>query len=346
MNLTMLPIVIFTIIIAFIFTFTNGFQDAASIAATFIASRSATPRSGILFVAVFDFLGAILGGSAVAFTISSLLLLPPDEQLVIVVLSALLSAAAWNLLTWYQGLPSSSTYGLIGGLTGAGIAAAGVSSVNWGLNALLSPSPELDGMVKILLFMILSLVIGFAGGYLMRKTTTALLRGARRSANLRIVPVNWAAAAVMAFSSGANDAQKQMGVIALVLFAGGLSVEPVIPLWARVGCAVLLALGTLSGGWRTMATLGRRIFTIRPVHSLDSQVSTGASVALSTLAGAPISPTQVAISSILGVGAAENPLKVRWTVGKQIVITLLITIPATMIIAAAVYLIITRIPGG
>jgi PiT family inorganic phosphate transporter len=341
----MLLIVTATIIIAFAFTFTNGFQDAASIAATFIASRSATPRSGIIFVASLDFLGALLGGSAVAFTISSLLLLPPNEQLVIVVLSALLSAAAWNLMTWYHGLPSSSTYSLIGGLAGAGIAAAGVSSVNWGVEALLAPSPEFDGMVKILLFMILSLVIGFAGGYLMRKATTVLLRGARRSANLRIVSVNWAAAAIMAFSSGANDAQKQMGVIALVLFAGGLSGEPSVPVWARIGCAVLLALGTLSGGWRTMATLGKRIFAIRPVHSLDSQVSTGASVALSTLAGAPISPTQVAISSILGVGAAENPQKVRWTVGKQIVATLLVTIPATMILAAGIFLIITRIPG-
>jgi PiT family inorganic phosphate transporter len=342
----MLPVVIATVLIAFAFTFTNGFQDAASIAATFIASRSATPRSGIIFVASLDFLGALLGGSAVAFTISTLLLLPPDEQLVMVVLSALLSAVAWNLMTWYRGLPSSSTYGLIGGLTGAGIAAAGVSSVNWGTAALRSPSPELDGMVKILLFLFLSLVIGFAGGYLMRKTTALLLRGARRSANVRIVSVNWAAAAVIAFSSGANDAQKQMGVIALVLFAGGLSTELIIPVWARIGCAVLLALGTLSGGWRTMNTLGRRIFTIRPVHSLDSQVSTGTSVTLATLAGAPISPTQVAISSILGVGAAENPKKVRWTVGRQIVVTLLVTIPATMVLAAVIYMVFHQVTGG
>jgi PiT family inorganic phosphate transporter len=342
----MLPIVTVTIIIAFAFTFTNGFQDAAAIAATFIASRSATPRRGIIFVASLDFLGALLGGSAVAFTISTLLLLPPDEQLVVVVLSGLLAAAAWNLVTWYRGLPSSSTYGLIGGLTGAGIAAAGLSSVNWGVEALWSPSPELDGMVKILLFLLLSLVIGFAGGYLMRRTTAVILRGARRSANLRIVSVNWAAAAVVAFASGANDAQKQMGVIALVLFAGGIYSEITIPVWARIGCAVLLALGTLGGGWRTMATLGRRIFTIRPVHSLDSQISTGTSVALSTLAGAPISPGQVAISSILGVGTAENPLKVRWTVGKRIVATLLVTIPATMLLAAVIYLIITHIPGG
>jgi len=338
--------IVITLIIAFAFAFTNGFQDAAAIAATFIASRSATPRTGIIFVAIFNFLGALLGGSAVAFTISGLILLPPDERLVIVILSALVSAAVWNLMTWYRGLPSSSTYGLIGGLTGAGIAAAGVTSINWGVGSLFLPSPELDGMVKILLFLFLSQIIGFAGGYLMQKSTELFLRGARRSANLGIVYVNWAAAAVRAFSSGTNDAQKQLGIIALVLFAGGLYAEVTIPLWARVGCAILLALGTLSGGWRTMATLGRRIFTIRPVHSLDSQISTATSLSLSNLAGAPISPSQVAIASILGVGAAENPQKVRWGTGKQIMATLLITIPATMIIAFVVYLIVKGIIGG
>jgi PiT family inorganic phosphate transporter len=342
----MLPIVIVTILFAFAFTFTNGFQDAAAIAATFIASRSATPRQGMIFIAILNLTGALLGGSAVAFTISTILLLPPDQQLVAVVLSGLLSAVSWNLMTWYRGLPSSSTYGLIGGLAGAGIAAAGLPGVNWGVEALLSTPPELDGMVKIVVFLFLSLAIGFAGGYLMRKTTSLLLRNARRSANLRIVSVNWAAAGVMGFFNGANDAQKQMGVIALILFAGGVYSEITIPIWARVGCAVLLSLGTLSGGWRIMSTLGRKIFTIRPVHSFDSQVSTGTSLALSTLAGAPVSSSQVVTSSILGVGAGENPLKMRWTVGRQIVVSLLVTIPATMVLAAAIYLIITHIPGG
>lgn len=342
----MLPIVILTIALAFTFTFTNGFQDAASIAATFIASRSASPRRGMAFIASLDALGALLGGSAVALTISTLLLLPPDEELVLVVLSALLSASIWNLATWYYGMPASSTHAIVGGLAGAGIAAAGLSSVNWGVDALLSASPELEGMVLIVVFLFVSLAIGFGGGYLMRRTTALLLRPALRSANQGIVSVNWAAAGVMAFYNGANDGQKQMGIIALVLFAAGLSADLAVPAWARVGCAVLLGLGSLIGGWRIMATLGRRIFTIRPVHSLDSQVSSGTALALSTIAGAPVSSTQVVISSILGVGAAQNPKKMRWTVGRQIVISLLVTIPATMALGAAISLIVIHIAGG
>jgi PiT family inorganic phosphate transporter len=339
----MQPIVILTILIAFAFAFTNGFQDAASIAATFIASRSATPRQGIMFLAALDFLGVLFGGSAVAFTISTLLFLPPGADLVMVVLAALISAAFWNLATWYRGLPSSSTLALVGGLAGAGIAAAGISGVNWGVSGLLSTPPEIDGMMKIVLFLFISLAIGFSGGYLMQKVVAFFLRSALRSANHGIVSLNWAATGVVAFYNGANDGQKQMGIIVLVLFAAGLSSGLVVPPWVRIGCAVLLGLGTLSGGWRTMATLGRRIFTIRPVHSLDSQLSSGTSLALSTLAGAPVSSTQVVISSILGVGAAENPGKMRWSVGGEILLTLLVTIPVNMLLGGVIYLAIAHI---
>jgi PiT family inorganic phosphate transporter len=339
----MQPIVILTILIAFAFAFTNGFQDAASIAATFIASRSAAPRQGIVFLATLDFLGALLGGSAVAFTIATLLFIPPGADLVIIVLAALISAAFWNLATWYQRIPSSSTLALVGGLSGAGIAAAGLAGVNWGVSGLLATPPELDGMAKIVLFLFISLTIGFGGGYLMQKIVTLFLRSALRSANQGIVSINWAAAGVMAFYNGANDGQKQMGVIVLVLFAAGLSSGLVVPVWVRIGCAVLLGLGTLSGGWRTMATLGRRIFTIRPVHSFDSQLSSGTALALSTLAGAPVSSTQVVISSILGVGAAENPGKMRWSVGRDIVLALLVTIPTTMLLGGIIYLVITHV---
>ncbi len=333
------------VLLAFAFTFTNGFQDASSVAATFIASRSASPRQGILFVAAMDFLGAILGGSAVALTISGLLTLEPDESLVFVVTIALITAALWNILTWKYGLPSSSTHALIGGLSGAGIAAAGLSSVAWGVSDLITPPHQLTGMVKILIFLVISVGLGFAGGYFMRKITRFLLRNARRSANRDIVRLNWFAAAVMGFSNGANDAQKQMGIIALILFAGGMTAVPEVPLWARFGCAILLAAGTLGGGWRIMATLGNRIFRINPVHSFDSQISSGVTLALSTIAGAPVSSTHVISTSIIGVGAAENPLKVRWTVGKQIIITMIVTIPGTMLIAAVLYLAVAFLAG-
>jgi PiT family inorganic phosphate transporter len=342
----MLAIVIIVILLAFVFTYTNGFQDASSVAASFIASRSAMPKQGILFVAGMDFLGALLGGSAVAFTISGLLLMEPSTQLVEVVLAALIGATAWNLLTWKFGLPSSSTHALIGGLIGAGLAAAGVESIAWGLQELLVPPHELTGFIKILVFLVVSVVLGFIGGYVLHRAVKYLLRNAKRSVNSSLVNLNWVAAGAMAFANGANDSQKQLGVIALVLFAAGISATLDVPFWARFGCALLLGLGTMSGGWRVMTTLGRKIFKIEPVHSFDSQLSSGAAIALSTAFGAPVSSTHIISLSIIGVGSAENPRKVRWSVGKVIVAAFLITIPATMIISGIIYLMITFPAGG
>ena len=342
----MLAIVIIAVLLAFAFTYTNGFQDASSVAASFIASRSAMPKQGILFVAGMDFLGAILGGSAVAFTISGLLLMEPSTGFVVVVLAALIGATTWNLLTWKFGLPSSSTHALIGGLVGAGLAAAGMESIFWGLRELLLPPHELTGLTKILVFLIGSVIIGFIGGFALHRSVKFLLRNAKRSANGSLVNLNWVAAGAMAFANGANDSQKQLGVIALVLFAAGISATLEVPSWARFGCALLLALGTMTGGWRVMTTLGRKIFKIAPVHSFDSQLSSGAAIAVSTFLGAPISSTHVISLSLIGVGSAENPRKVRWSVGKEILAAFLITIPVTMIISGVVYLLLALPAGG
>ncbi len=342
----MLAIVIIAIFLAFAFTYTNGFQDASAVAASFITSRSAMPKQGILFVAGMDFLGALLGGTAVAFTISGLLLMEPSETLVVVVLAALVGATAWNLTTWKFGLPSSSTHALIGGLIGSGLAAAGVESIAWGLQELLMPPHELTGLVKILAFLVISVIIGFIGGYALHRSVKFLLRNAKRSANSSLVNLNWVAAGAMAFATGANDSQKQLGVIALVLFAAGLSAAPLVPFWARIGCALLLGLGTMTGGWRIMTTLGRKLFKLEPLHSFDSQLSSGASIALSTFLGAPVSSTQVISMSLIGVGSAENPRKIQWSVGKGILAAFLVTIPVTMIISGGVYLVITVPAGG
>lgn len=342
----MLAIVIIAILLAFAFTYTNGFQDASSVAASFIASRSAMPRQGILFVAGMDFLGALLGGSAVAFTISGLLLMEPSTELVVVVLAALIGATAWNLLTWKFGLPSSSTHALIGGLIGAGIVAAGLESIAWGLQDLLMPPHELTGLLKIMTFLVISVVIGFAGGYALHRAVKFLIRNAHRSVNESLVNLNWIAAGAMAFANGANDSQKQLGIIALVLFAAEITATTEVPPWARFGCALMLGLGTMTGGWKIMTTLGRRLFKLEPVHSFDSQLSSGASIAFSTFLGAPVSSTQVISMSLIGVGSAENPRKVRWSVGKQILAAFLITIPVTMIISGIIYLVIAVPAGG
>jgi len=341
----MIELAIIAVLLALAFTFTNGFQDASSIAATFIASRSATPRTGVILIALMSFFGALGGGTAVAFTLTGLLTLPSAPILVVVLLIALLTATAWNLITWKFGLPSSSTHSLIGGLMGGGIAAAGLGSVFWGLDELLGPSHELAGFVKILFFFVFSVLIGFAGSYLMHRCTAVLLRNAGRAINRDVIALNWCAAAIMAFSNAANDTQKQLGIIALVLLSAGVSAAADVPLWARFLCAVLIALGTLSGGWRIMSTLGRRIFRIEPVHSFDSQFFSAASIGLSTVAGAPVSSTQVITMSVLGVGAAENPRKVKWAVGKHILIAMAVTIPVTMLISGTLYLILSPLMG-
>jgi len=341
----MLGLAILTILLAFAFTFTNGFQDASSIAATFIASRSATPKTGMLLVAAMSFLGVLLGGSAVAFTLAGLVTVASGPQELVIIFAAMVTATVWNIVTGRIGLPASSTHSLVGGLAGAGIAAAGTGSILWGAEELLGPAHELTGITKILFFFIISLVIGFAGSFLMHRATGILLRNARRTANRSIIALNWCAAALMAFFNAANDSQKQLGLIAMVLVSSGLALTPEVPLWARLVSAVLLALGTVSGGWRIMHTLGRRIFRIEPIHSFDSQVFSASSLALSTIAGAPVSSTQVITMSVLGVGAAENPRKVTWDVAWHILTAMLVTIPATMIIAGFLFVILSPLLG-
>ena len=340
----MLAAMAFTVLLAFAFTFTNGFQDAATVAATFIASRSATPKAGILWITAMVFLGAIFGGSAVALTLAGLVSPGEGGQTVAVLFAALTAAISWNVLTWKHGLPSSSTHAIIGGLIGAALVSAGPGSVFWGWEELVTPPHTMVGLVKVLTFLVVSVLIGFLGSYGMRKGTAYLLRNRARSINRRIVQANWLVAAGMAFANGANDTQKQLGIIALVLATGGTGMVEV-PIWARFGCAALIAAGTIGGGWRIMHTVGHRIFRLEPIHSFDSQFFSGASIAISTLVGAPVSSTHIISTSVLGVGAAENPKKVTWRVGRNIVIAMLMTIPVTMGIGAMIYLAIALLAG-
>lgn len=340
------PVAVAALLLAFAFAFTNGFQDAAAIAATFIASRSATPRQGIVLVAGMNVIGAVLGGSAVAFTLSGLVDVVEPAQTLIVLLVALASASAWNLATWWRGLPSSSTHALVGGLIGAAVAGTGIDSVNWGVAALFGPSPAIEGVVKVVALLAASVAIGLVGGYVVQRSLAVMLRNAHRhTARRRIVAANWAAALGMAFFNGANDAQKQLGIVALVLLAAGRTATLEVPLWARATTALLLGLGTLGGGWRVMNTLGHRIFRIAPVHSLASQASSGLTIAASTIAGAPVSSSHIITSSVIGVGAAENPRRLNWTAADEVVIAMLTTMPSTAVLAAIVVLILTWLTG-
>jgi inorganic phosphate transporter, PiT family len=341
----MIEIAVVTVALALLFTFTNGFQDASSLAATFIASRSASPKQGVMVIALMSFLGAILGGSAVAFTLSGLITTDSGGGTIWILFVAITVATGWNLLTWWFGLPSSSTHALIGGLIGAGVASAGIDGVFWGFADLTGPSPHLEGVVKILVYFIISIIIGFAGSFLLHRTTMLVLRNEERKINKGIIHLNWIAAAIMGFFNGANDTQKQLGIIALVIYAAGLSSTLDVPFWGRITCAVLMSAGIIGGGWRIMHTLGNRLFKIEPIHSFDSQFSSGTAIAIATLAGAPVSSTQIITSSVLGVGAAENARRVKWSVGKDIIIAMLVTIPATALASALIYTIISPFTG-
>ena len=341
----MIIVAILAIAIAFAFTFTNGFQDSSAIAATFIASRSATPRKGILFIAGVGFLGAVFSGSAVALTLAHLVTIPSQDRLLVVLLSALLGATGWNIITAKYGLPSSSTHAIIGGLIGAGVAAGGLGSVLWGVAELFTPPHRLTGLVLILLFLFASILIGLGGGYLLHTCMRLVLQNAQRKITRVVVFANWIAAGTMAFANGANDVQKQLGIIALIFVAAGWQSVPEAPFSVRIICALLLALGTMGGGWRIMHTLGHRIFRISPIHSLDSQISAGMAINLATFAGAPVSSTHIISTSVIGVGAAENPKKMQWSVGKDIVIAMVFTIPATVVFTAGIYLIIATLIG-
>jgi PiT family inorganic phosphate transporter len=328
------------IVIALFFCFTNGFQDAGANTATIVASRSLNHRRAAILASVAGFLGALLGGSAVAFTVFGLIDLHDVGLLPFVALAAVVGATIWNLFTWWMGMPSSSAYALIGGLIGASLASVGSRGVLWGLGDLLGASHRLVGVTKVFIFFVFAIAIGLVGGYISLRISALLLRNAKRKTNESIKKTQWLATSVVAFGAGANNAQKHMGIIALFLasYEGTTAFE--IPLWARLACSAMLGLGALIGGWRIMRTLGRMIYEMEPVHGLDSQVVSASSIAISTLAGSPISSTQVIASSIVGAGVANDAKKVRWSVGRDMAISWILTMPASLLIAGATFLIL------
>jgi inorganic phosphate transporter, PiT family len=321
--------------LALFFAFTNGFQDSSATVATMVASRAASPKAGVLYSATFGFLGAILGGSAVAFTVEGLVHVASDALLIYILFSAVLSAASWNLITWWFGLPSSSTHALIGGLVGGGIAGAGLGSISWGWDELLTG--QLTGLTKVLIFLMISVGIGFIGGFAIKKASMFVLRSSKRSVNRSIKRSQFVTTAILSFFHGANDGQKQMGIIVVVLLSAGVVDTQEIPPWVRILCATAIGLGTIGGGWKIMTTLGRRIYPIKPIDSLDSQITSAGTIMLSTAAGAPISSTQVVASSIMGVGTAERVKMVQWSVGKHMAVSWLLTIPASAVLSAVVF---------
>jgi PiT family inorganic phosphate transporter len=335
-----------TVVIVLLFDYTNGFHDAANIVATVIASRAMTPAQAVLVVGVFEFLGPVFGGTAVANTIGSVVDLSdvPARLSLLVMFCGLLGAIVWNLFTWWRGIPSSSSHALVGGLAGAVTAAVGAEHVVWGFATLFSEG-HATGVTKVLLALLISPLAGFWFGYLIHRLMHALLLSARPAANHGLKAVQFATAAGLAFAHGANDAQKSMGVLTLVLLLGGFIPRFEVPFWVILSCASAITLGILSGGWRIVRTLGFAIYRLRPLHALDSQLTSAAVIFTASLIGAPVSTTHVVASSIMGIGASERPRAVRWIKAKEIASTWMITIPGSALASIIIYAIARTVLG-
>ena len=322
------------IVLAVAFDYINGFHDTANAIATSVATRALHPRHAILMATAFNFIGAF-AGTAVAKTIGAGLV---DESTTTqaVVAAALIGAITWNLVTWWFGLPSSSSHALIGGLLGATIIAAGTGAL------------KVDGLVnKVLVPMVSSPLIGFLGAFLLMLALYWIFRGAKRKPMARIFRrLQVISAGYMAFSHGSNDAQKTMGIITLALFAAGAIPTIDVPFWVIVVSASALSLGTAVGGWRIMRTMGHRVVALEPVHGFAAE-TTAATVLIGTAhLGMPVSTTHVISSAIMGVGSARGPKGVRWGVARRILLAWIITIPAAGIVAATAWAILHTIGFG
>ena len=319
--------VLVLIAFALVFDFLNGFHDSSNIVATMIFSRALTGRQALALTAVAEFIGPFLFGVAVATTLGNEVL--NENQLKLsVILAALGAAIIWNIITWWLGIPSSSSHALVGGLIGAAVVENGIGIV------------KMAGLGKVLLALAISPPIGFIAGFLVMKVVLFLSRGAGPNINVFFKRAQIATAVGLALSHGTNDAQKTMGMITLGLVSAGVLPTFQVPLWVIIMSASAISLGTWTGGWRLIRTLGSKFFKVRPVHGFTAQVTSATVILTAAFLGGPVSTTQVVSSAIMGIGSAERVSKVHWGTGGQILLTWLTTIPFASILAALLAIIL------
>mgnify|MGYP001247024893 FL=1 len=326
-------LLILVVVIALTFDFINGFHDTANAIATSVSTRALSPRTAIIIASSFNLIGA-LTYTGVAKTIGGGITDPFKlENGLVVVLAALVAAILWNIITWYFGIPSSSSHAIIGGVAGAAVGAAGIESLN------------MAGFISIVQALIVSPLVAFAVGFLVIKLVSAVVANTayhktnRKFRMLQVLSASW-----QSFSHGANDAQKTMGVITLALLSGGfLDQAPgefTIPLWVKIAAAVAMAAGTAVGGWRIIRTLGGKIMKIKPISGFSADLTSALIITIFTTLKLPVSTTHVITSSILGVGASQKFSAVKWGVAGRIVVTWVITLPITGLLAAASYVVL------
>lgn len=313
--------------LALFFDYTNGFHDAANVVATIIATGALSPRKALFMAATCEFIGPFLLGTAVAQTIGKGIIdisaFDPSQTGVSIslVVAALIGAIAWNLITWAGGLPSSSSHALVGGMIGAVLIAYGPDKVLW------------NGLLYVISFLILTPVLSLIFGTLVLKATFRLSRKAPPQISHFFNRVQILSSVALSLSHGANDAQKSMGIITMSLVTLGVLPDFHIPFWVIASCAAAIALGTASGGWRIIKTLGSKIYRLRSVHAFCAQTASATVILGAALLGGPVSTTHVVSSSIMGVGAGHRVSAVRWSVAKNIVVAWFITIPASAVMA-------------
>lgn len=319
---------IIIIILAIAFDFLNGVHDSSNIVATMITSRAISPRIALVMTAIAEFSGPFIFGVAVATTIGDEIVASEFLQ-VEVLIAALVSAIAWNILTWLLGMPSSSSHALIGGLIGAVAIGAGFHAI------------KLAGVLKVLIVLFVSPVIGLVAGFMIANIIFLLSWKATPRVNNLFKKMQIITSLGLALSHGTNDAQKSMGIITLALLITGQISTFAVPKWVILICATAIAIGTSVGGWQLIRTLGSKFYKIRPVHGFAAQATSAAVILTASLIGGPVSTTQVVSTAIMGVGAADRVSKVRWGVAGEIASAWLFTIPSTALLGAAVYWVIT-----
>ncbi len=320
----MLTLAVVIIVVALVFDYLNGFHDAANSIATIVSTRVLTPGKAVLWAAFFNFVAAFGFGTHVARTMGKGLVhldvITPE-----VILAGLIGAIAWDLITWYLGLPTSSSHALIGGYAGAAIVHAGPGAILWG------------GWTLTVSFIFIAPLIGMILGFIIMLATTWICRRTPPRRVDRIFRrLQLLSAALYSLGHGTNDAQKTMGIIAGVLYAAGLMESFHIPFWVIVGCGVAIAAGTMSGGWRIVKTMGMRITHLRPVDGFAAETAGAITILGSSLGGIPISTTHTITGAIVGVGSLKRASAVRWGVAARIVWAWILTIPASGLIAALV----------
>jgi inorganic phosphate transporter, PiT family len=316
--------------VALIFDFINGFHDAANSIATLVSTRVLTPSVAVVWAAAFNFMAFAFFEQRVAQTIGTGIVQPSVVDLALI-MGALGGAIAWNLLTWWWGLPSSSSHALVGGLVGAALAKGGTSVLGW------------SKIATTAAFIVVSPLVGFLAAGLMMVATSWLLRRARPGkVDHYLTPLRYLSAGAFSLSHGSNDAQKTMGIIVVLLFSQGYMGETFpkpneIPVWIILSCYGAMGLGTLSGGWRIVKTMGMGLTKLRSHGGFSAEVGASSAVFLATLLGIPVSTTHTITGAIVGVGAVTNPNRVRWGVARRIIWAWLFTIPASALISAVTY---------